>query len=110
MAYDEDLVGRVREILDDRANLTETRMFGGLAWLVNGNMAVVVRSKGGLLVRVDPLDHDDLLAEDGTETMVMRGRPLRGWITVTAQACAPAKALAVWVRRGRDYALTLPPK
>ncbi|WP_328473777.1 TfoX/Sxy family protein [Actinoplanes sp. NBC_00393] len=110
MAYDEELAKRIRELLGDRDDLTEVRMFGGLAWLINGNMAVVARGKGGLMVRVDPADHDDLLAEDGTETMIMRGRPMRGWLTVEAQACATPEQLAPWVRRGLAYALALPPK
>jgi TfoX/Sxy family transcriptional regulator of competence genes len=110
MAHDEELAKRIRELLGDRDDLTEVRMFGGLAWLVNGNMAVVARGKGGLLVRVDPAEHDDLLAEDGTATMVMRGRPMRGWMTVEPQACATAEQLTPWVRRGLAYALTLPPK
>ncbi|MEU4421766.1 TfoX/Sxy family protein [Actinoplanes sp. NPDC024001] len=110
MAYDEKLATRVRELAGDRPDMTQVRMFGGLAWLINGNMAVVVRGKGGLLVRVDPADHDDLLAEDGADTMVMRGRPMRGWLTVTAPACDDPATLATWVHRGVDYAATLPPK
>ena len=104
MAYDEKLAARVADLLGDRAGVTSVRMFGGLAWLVNGNMAVVVRGKGGLLVRVDPADHDDLLAEDGAETMIMRGRPMRGWLTVTTDDPD------TWAERGFAYAVTLPAK
>ncbi len=83
---------------------------GGLAWLVDGNMAVVVRGQGGLLVRVDPAEHDGLLAERGTATMVMRGRPLQGWITVAADACATPATTTPRVRRGLAYARTVPAK
>ena len=110
MAYDEDLAGQVDDLLADRPGVTQVRMFGGLAWLVHGNMAVVVRGKGGLMVRVDPADHDEMLAEEGTAPMVMRGCPMRGWITVTAQVCATPENLASWVQRGLSYALTLPAK
>jgi TfoX/Sxy family transcriptional regulator of competence genes len=110
VAYDEGLAGRVRDILGNRPGVTQRRMFGGLAWLVFGNMAVVVRGKGGLLVRIDPADHDAILAEAGTAAMVMRGRQMRGWITVTPQACTTPSDLATWVQRGLTYALTLPPK
>lgn len=110
MPYDEGLASRVRDILGDRPGVTQIRMFGGLAWLVYGNMAVVVRGEGGLLVRVDPADHDAMLAEAGTAAMVMRGRQMRGWITVTPQACATPSDLATWVQRGLAYALTLPAK
>jgi TfoX/Sxy family transcriptional regulator of competence genes len=104
VAYDEDLAARVDALLGDRPGVTTQRMFGGLAFLVNGNMAVAVRGQGGLLVRVDPADHDDLLAEDGAETMVMRGRPMRGWLTVATED------VATWAERGFAYAAALPAK
>ncbi|MEO3829649.1 TfoX/Sxy family protein [Actinomadura sp. B10D3] len=110
MSYDEELAGRVRDILQDRPGLTQKRMFGGIAWLVDGNMSVVVRSKGDLMVRVSPDDHDAMLAEPGTATMIMRDRPLRGWITVAPDACATPAALNTWVERALAYAATLPPK
>ncbi|WP_021596020.1 MULTISPECIES: TfoX/Sxy family protein [Actinomadura] len=110
MSYDEKLAERVRDILQDRPGLTQKRMFGGIAWLVDGNMSVVVRSEGDLMVRVAPEDHDAMLAEPGAATMVMRGRPLRGWITVAPDACATPSALTTWVERGLAYATTLPPK
>lgn len=110
MAYDEELAGQVRDLVGDRPGVTQVRMFGGLAWLVYGNMAVVVRGNGGLLVRVDPADHDTMLAAAGTATMVMRGRQMRGWITVTPQACATPSDLATWVQRGLTHASTLPAK
>jgi TfoX/Sxy family transcriptional regulator of competence genes len=110
VGYDEKLAERVRDLLQDRPGLTQKRMFGGIAWLVDGNMSVVVRSGGDLMVRVAPGDHDAMLAEPGTATMVMRGRPLRGWITVSPDACATPSALATWVERALAYAATLPPK
>jgi TfoX/Sxy family transcriptional regulator of competence genes len=110
MACDEALADGVREVLGNRPDVTERRMFGGLAFLVRGNMAVAVRGRGGLLVRVDPAEHDDLLVEPGTETMIMRGRPMRGWLSVQPDACASPADLTAWVKRGLAYALTLPAK
>lgn len=110
MAYDEELAEQVRALLDGRPEVTEVRMFGGLAWLANGNMAVAVRRQGGLLVRTDPADTETMLDEPGTDTMVMRGREMRGWITVAPQACTAHEDLARWTERGLSYALTLPPK
>ena len=108
MAFVKVLDDRVREVLTDQSGVTEKRMFGGLAWLVYGQMAVVALHGGGLMVRVARADHEAMLAEPGTATMVMRGRPLRGWITVAEQVCATRPDLATWVRRGLTYALTLP--
>ena len=110
MAYDTALADRVQAIIGDRPEVSQRRMFGGLAWLVNGHMAVVVRAAGGLMVRVDPAEHDTPLAEEGADTMVMRGRPMRGWITVDPEVCASKARLVEWVRRGLAYAATLPPK
>jgi TfoX/Sxy family transcriptional regulator of competence genes len=98
----------VREIVAEQSGATEQRMFGGLAWLVHGQMAVVALNGGGLMVRVARPDHEAMLAEPGAATMMMRGRPLRGWITVAEQACATHPDLTTWVRRGLTYALTLP--
>jgi TfoX/Sxy family transcriptional regulator of competence genes len=108
MAFDEELAGRVRQVIADQSGVTEKRMFGGLAWLVHGHMAVVALNGGGLMVRVARADHEAMLAEPGAATMVMRGRPLRGWITVAKHACATRSDLATWTRRGLTYALTLP--
>ncbi|WP_412543915.1 TfoX/Sxy family protein [Longispora sp. K20-0274] len=112
MAYDEELANRVRELVGREAGLTEQRMFGGLAMLVNRNMAVAVRSDsvGGLLVRVDPDRDDEALAEPGAALMVMRGREMPGWITVTAEAVARKADLRRWVDRGLTYARSLPAK
>jgi TfoX/Sxy family transcriptional regulator of competence genes len=110
MAYDEDLANRVRELAGRESGLDEKRMFGGLAFLVHSNMAVVVRGKGGLMVRVDPAESDRLQARPGVDAMVMRGRELRGWVTVEPSVVATDPALREWVDRGFAYAKTLPGK
>jgi TfoX/Sxy family transcriptional regulator of competence genes len=110
VTFDERLAERVRQIFDKESGTTERRMFGGLAFLVGGNMAVAVRGQGGLLVRVDPEQHDAMLTEPGTATMVMRDRLMRGWITVTPEACAKPADLRRWAGRGLAYAATLPAK
>jgi TfoX/Sxy family transcriptional regulator of competence genes len=110
MAYDEQLADWVRTLLKSERTLEEKRMFGGLGMLVNGNMAVAVRGKGGLLVRVDPDDAEDALSEPGARLMVMRGKKMRGWITVDPKACARRADVQRWVKRGVTYAKTLPKK
>lgn len=110
MAYDEDLANRVRELVGREPGVAEKRMFGGLAMMLNGHMAVVVRGKGGLMVRVDPGQFEKLAAERGAQTTEMKGRPMRGWITVEPAACAKAADLRRWVNRGVAFARTLPPK
>ena len=103
MAYDEQLAARIRELAPGTA---EKKMFGGLAFLVNGNMAIAASGQGGLLVRIDPDDSARLTAEPGVEVMVMRGRAMPGWLRVDA---TPDEVEA-WVERGVGYASTLPPK
>jgi TfoX/Sxy family transcriptional regulator of competence genes len=110
MAYDEKLAGRVRALLEGETKLEEKRMFGGLAMLLRGNMAVAVRGTGGLLVRVDPDASDDALAEPGAKLMTMRGKRLPGWIAVDAEACKKADDLRRWVKRGVIFAKSLPAK
>ncbi|MGR6320858.1 TfoX/Sxy family protein [Micromonospora soli] len=110
MAYDEDLANRVRELLAPEPGFAEKRMFGGLAMMMNGNMAVVVRGAGGLMVRLNPAEFEQAEAEPGAQATVMRGRPMRGWITVDPSACARDADLARWVARGVGYAGTLPAK
>lgn len=110
MTYDEDLAHRIRALLADEP-YTELRMFGGLAFLVGGHMAVAASGQGGLMVRVDPDDAEALL--DGShdaEPMVMRGREMRGWLRVAAGAVRADGQLEPWVRRGVAYARSLPPK
>jgi hypothetical protein len=110
MAYDEDLADRVRELVGREPGLAEKRMFGGLAMMVNGNMAVVIRGAGGLMVRVDPTESEQLQTAPGVQATVMRGRPMRGWITVDPSACAKDVDLGRWVNGGVRYARSLPSK
>jgi TfoX/Sxy family transcriptional regulator of competence genes len=110
VAYDEDLAERIRGLLPDEP-ITEKRMFGGLAFLVAGNMSIAASSQGGLLVRVDPQLSDRLLEEPGAEPFEMGGRgPMKGWLHVSADAVTDDAALGAWVERGVGYARTLPPK
>ena len=110
MAYDEELADRIRELLVDEANVNEQRMFGGLAFLVRGNMAVAASGQGGVLVRVDPADSDRLIASSPARPMEMRGRPMRGWLRVDANHVRTKRQLASWVKRGTTYARSLPAK
>ena len=107
MAYDEALASRIRALLGDDPDVTEQRMFGGLAFLARGNMAVAVSGKGGLMVRVEPEETDALLAEPGARPFEMRGRELVGWLRVDAGAVQDDAPLAAWVERGLAYARSL---
>ena len=110
MAHDEELATRIRALLGADADVTEQRMFGGLAFLAGGHMAVAASGQGGLMVRVDPEDTDALVAQPGVRPFEMRGRPLDGWVRVDADAIAGEAELAAWVERGAAYARSLPPK
>lgn len=110
MAYDQDLADRIRELLGQHRGVDERRMFGGLAFLINGNMAVAVSGQGGLMVRVPPDDTEKLLARAHTSPMVMAGRETRGWLRVSAGGVGTKRQLQSWVNRGVDYARSLPPK
>jgi TfoX/Sxy family transcriptional regulator of competence genes len=112
VAYDESFANRVRSAVARKvtAPVVEKRMFGGIALMLGGNMAVVIRGKGGLMVRVDPDETAKLAAEPGAEVTEMRGRPMRGWITVAPDACAKDADLRRWVQRGVTYTQTLPTK
>lgn len=110
MAYDEQLAARIRTLVTDEPGLTEQRMFGGLAFLVGGNMAVAASGQGGALVRVDPAESDALVAETPAELMEMRGRGMTGWLRVAPEHLEADDALAEWVARGTAYARSLPPK
>jgi hypothetical protein len=110
MAYDEELAGRIRSLLGDRADLTEQKMFGGLAFLIGGNMAIAASGQGGILVRVDPEQSDELVATTPAEPMEMRGRQMAGWLRVQMADVADEAALAEWVERGSVYAESLPAK
>ncbi|HWF31349.1 MAG TPA: TfoX/Sxy family protein [Solirubrobacteraceae bacterium] len=110
MPYEEDLAHRVRELIGDERGLSEMRMFGGLAFLLDGNMAVAVSSKGGLMLRHDPEQLDALLAREHARPMIMRGRPAKGWLRVDPDGVKTKRELQSWVRRGVEFARTLPPK
>ena len=110
MAYDEELAGRIRALLGGRDDLTEKKMFGGLAFLLSGNMAVAASGQGGILVRVDPEESDELVASTAAEPMEMRGRQMAGWLRVDTADVAADDELAAWVDRGATYAASLPPK
>jgi TfoX/Sxy family transcriptional regulator of competence genes len=110
MAYDEDLANRLRELLADEPAITEKKMFGGLAFLLRGNMAVAASHTGGLLVRVDPADTAACLARPHAALMEMRSRTMDGWIAVAPGGLATAGELAGWVERGVGFAQTLPAK
>jgi TfoX/Sxy family transcriptional regulator of competence genes len=109
MAFDEGLATRVRDLIGNEAGLTEKKMFGGVAMLLDGNMAVGVHGEG-LIVRADPAAQDALLAEPGTRVFHMTGRPMKGWLTVDPEGCAEDDDLRRWVARGVGYARGLPPK
>jgi len=110
MAYDEELAHRLRELLADEDGISETKMFGGLAFLVHGNMAVSASRNGGLLVRIPPGDTEATLARPHVTLMQMGGRTMDGWITVAPEGLRTKRQLAPWVKRGLSFAKTLPPK
>ncbi len=110
MAYDEDIANRLRELLADEPDVTEKAMFGGLAFLVGGHMAVAASGQGGVLVRVDPASSEQLQATTGATPMVMRGREMPGWLRVGAERVRTKRELAPWVRCGVSFARSLPPK
>jgi TfoX/Sxy family transcriptional regulator of competence genes len=109
MAYDEELAERIRGLLP-ATPVTEKKMFGGLAFLVGGHMAVVASGQGGLMLRCDPADSDLLVREPGASRMEMRGKQMDGWLRVTGEAVADDEALERWVAVGTSYAASLPAK
>ncbi len=110
MAYDTELADRIRELIASERGVEEKRMFGGLAFLINGNMSVAASGQGGLLVRVPPEDTDKLLGRAHVSPMEMRGREMRGWLRVDADGVKTKRQLQSWVTRGAAYARGLPPK
>src|SRR3954452_6338615 len=100
MPYDEDLANRIRELMADEPGVTEMRMFGGLAFLLGGNMSVAASGQGGLMVRVDPAQTEALLGEPGAQLCEMRGRGMDGWLRVDAERVGTQAQLEPWVRRG----------
>jgi hypothetical protein len=109
MSFDAELANRIRVLLGDRAT-EEKKVFGGLAFMIGGNMAVTASSNGGIIVRVDPADGPELAATTPAELMVMRGKAMHGWLRVGHEYVADDEALAPWVERGAAYAASLPPK
>src|SRR5262249_26864318 len=110
MAYDENLAARIRELVAGEKRVTEKKMFGGLAFLVGGHMAVAASGRGGMMVRVDPAESDALVAKTNARVMEMRGREMPGWLRVDTNDVKTRKQLEVWVQRGVGYARSLPPK
>jgi TfoX/Sxy family transcriptional regulator of competence genes len=110
VAYDEELADRIRAMLSGDRRVTERKMFGGLAFLVGGNMAVAASGQGGVLVRVDPDRADALLARSNAAPAVMRGREMQGWLRVAATDVRTKRQLTKWVTLGADFAGSLPAK
>ena len=110
MAYDEDLANRIRELLADEQGVTEQKMFGGLAFLIGGHMAVSASGQGGLLLHVEPDETDALLEKPYAQPFVMRGRSMAGWLRVDPEGLKTKRQLEPWVKRGAAYARSLPPK
>ena len=109
MAYDEQLAARIRDLVADETGLTEKKMFGGLAFLVEGNMAVAASGQGGLLVRIDPAESAELVETTPATEMEMRGRSMAGWLRLDS-ADVEDEELSAWVDRGVSFARSLPPK
>ncbi len=109
MAYDEELAARIRDLLADEAGVAEKKMFGGLAFLMNGNLAVAASGQGGLLVRVDPAESAELVETTPATEMEMRGRSMAGWLRLES-AELESNELVPWVNRGVAYARSLPAK
>jgi len=110
VAYDQDLAQRIRGLLAGEPALKEQKMFGGLAFLIGGNMAVAASGEGGLLVRADPAESDTLVEATSARPMEMRGRSMRGWLRVDAGDVATEPELRKWVELGAAYARSLPAK
>ena len=110
MAYDENLAYRIRELVAAERGVEEKSMFGGLAFLINGNMAVSASGQGGMLLRVDPADTPTLVERPEASRFEMRGREMVGWLRIDATGLATKRQLTSWVSRGVSYARSLPAK
>jgi TfoX/Sxy family transcriptional regulator of competence genes len=110
VAYDEDLADRIRALVSQQTGVTEKRMFGGLAFLIGGNMAIAASGQGGVLVRVDPDLADRLVETTAAEVAVMRGRPMQNWLRVASADLRTKRQLEKWVRLGSAFAASFPPK
>ena len=110
MAYDLDLADRIREVVQAEGGLTERQMFGGLAFLIHGHMAVSASGRGGMLLRVDPAETESLVREPHVGRFEMRGREMDGWLRVDPPAIRSDEDLRAWIAHGVRYARSLPPK
>jgi TfoX/Sxy family transcriptional regulator of competence genes len=110
VAYDEKLAQRIRELLSHEPDMSEQNMFGGLAFLIGGNMAVAASGQGGLMVRVDPAEGERLVAKTPARPMEMRGRSMSGWLRVDSNDVRQKRQLSKWVDMGVSYAKSLPRK
>ena len=110
MAHDEALASRIRQRIGGRTDVSERKMFGGIAFLVRGNMAIAASGEGGALVRVDPAETEELVAHTPAQVAVMRGREMRGWLRVDSEDLSNPSELDEWIERGVSYALSLPAK
>ena len=110
MAYDEELADRIRELIGREPKLTEKKMFGGLAFLIGGNMAIGASGQGGILLHVDSADAENLVAKTEARFMEMRGRTMKGWLRVAPEHLDTKRQLAKWVELGVNYARSLPAK
>ena len=110
MAYDQELAGRIRQLIGGDPGLTEKKMFGGLAFLIGGNMAIAASSEGGAMVRVDPGQSEALVTTTKATPMHMRGRDMPGWLRISSDDLRTDDQLASWVEIGTGYARSLPPK
>jgi TfoX/Sxy family transcriptional regulator of competence genes len=110
VAYDQDLADRIRRLIGGDPDLTERKMFGGLAFLMNGNMAIAASGEGGAMIRVDPQQSDALTATTNASLAEMRGRAMPGWLRVSSDDLRTDDQLSPWVERGIGYARSLPPK
>jgi TfoX/Sxy family transcriptional regulator of competence genes len=110
VAFDEHLADRIRELVADERGVSEKRMFGGLAFLIDGNLAVSASSQGGLLLRIDPAAAESLVREPQVRRFEMRGRAMDGWLHVDSAVIDDEHELRRWVGHGVDYARSLGPK
>src|SRR5215472_11583212 len=110
VAYDQELADRIRQLIGSDPELTEKKMFGGLAFLIRGNMAIAASSEGGAMVRVDPAQSDSLVATTEAALVQMRGRDMPGWLRVSADNLRTEEQLTPWIELGAGYARSLPPK
>jgi TfoX N-terminal domain len=110
MAYDQDLADRIRLLIGGDPDLTEKKMFGGLAFLIGGNMAIAASGQGGAMIRVDPQQSDALISTTTASLVQMGGRAMPGWLRVSSDDLRTDDQLSPWVQRGIGYACSLPPK